>query len=284
MRVNLLFALVLSFFFHGCASHFFHPDHTRYRTPKFYELNYDEVYFASADKTPLHAWHIYPKTESKGLLFVAHGNGQNLSAHFISWVWLLEAGYEVFIFDYRGYGESKGEISLSGSIEDTQAALDYVQKSYSKAFYVCGQSLGGTMLLNALANRDNSHIKAVIIDSTFTGFSDIASEKMDNIILTWPFQWVPKLSLRDDYDAKDRVKKINKPLLFIHGSSDMIISPNHSWQLFELASTPSEIWLVKEADHIQSIQNIAVQKDFLEFLELEKNYYNPHYSRMRIYE
>ena len=281
---NYISTLFLALIFQGCSSLFFYPDDITYRTPEFYELKYDDVYFSSRDKTALHAWHIYPKRESKGLVFVAHGNAQNLSSHFTSWVWLIEEGYELFIFDYRGYGQSEGEIDVQGSIEDTTSALSQLERSYKQEYFVCGQSLGGTLLLNALEGRDNTRVKAVIIDSTFTGFIDIVNSKLSQSWLTWPFQWVPHLSLSDEYDAKDRVAMIEKPILFLHGSSDKIISPNNSWQLFELSKSPRELWLVKKTEHIQALDNKKVQKDFLEFLQKDRAYYEPNYSRMRIYE
>ncbi len=279
-----LFLLLSALLFQGCTSLFFYPDHITYRTPEFYELNYDDVSFDSQDKTKLHAWHIYPNTPSKGLLFVAHGNAQNLSSHFTSWVWLVESGYELFIFDYRGYGRSEGKAALKGSIEDTLSALSYLESRSTKEYFACGQSLGGTLLLNALANRDNTKIKAVVIDSTFTGFSQIVKNKMDSFWLTWPLQWIPSLSISDHYDAKDKVLGLNKPVLFLHGSLDTTVSPNNSWQLFELSSMPREFWIVKDKGHTQSFENKAVQKDFLEFLQDEKNFYDKNYSRMRIYE
>ncbi len=276
---------------------FFYPDRVTYRTPEFYQLQYDEVYFDSKDSTRLHAWHIYPHASSKqakavyegdvsskGLIFIAHGNAQNLSSHFVSWVWLVEEGYELFIFDYRGYGKSEGESGLKGSIEDTKAALDYLQEHYKKDYFVCGQSLGGTLLLNALAQRDNARIKAVVIDSTFRGFADIASDKMDQAWLSWPFQWIPYLSMSRDHDAMDRVPQISRPLLFLHGSLDRVVSPNNSWQLFDAASRPREFWLVKGSEHTQALENETVRKDFLEFLKKEANHYDNLYSRMRIYE
>jgi alpha-beta hydrolase superfamily lysophospholipase len=279
-----LFSLLLALSFQGCTSLFFYPDDITYRTPEFYELKYDDVYFKSKDKTLLHAWHIYPQEESKGLIFVAHGNAQNLSSHFISWVWLIEEGYEIFIFDYRGYGKSEGKIDLKGSIEDTFSALSYVENSYDKEYFACGQSLGGSLLLNALDGRDNTKVKAVIIDSTFTGFSDIVNAKLDSFWLTWPFQWIPYLTLSNKYDAKDRVVSLGKPVLFLHGSLDTTVSPNNSWQLFELSTMPREFWIVKNKDHTQALENENAQKDFLEFLQDEKNFYDKNYSRMRIYE
>ena len=284
MQVRGLLAFVAIFMFTGCSSLFFHPTDTVYRTPSHYDLKYQDVYFKSKDSTSLHAWHIFPQEESKGLVFVAHGNAQNLSSHFVSWVWLLKEGYEIFIFDYREYGKSEGKSSIVGSIEDTRAALDYVESVYDSPYVAVGQSLGGTMLLNALDQRDNTRIKSIVIDSTFTGFSDIASTKMNDVWLTWPFQWIPYLSLSSQYDAKDRITKVSKPLLFLHGSLDMIIPVNESWKLFELSSLPREFWIVKEAGHIQALDNTNVRKEFLQFLQSDEEYYDVNYSRMKIYE
>lgn len=281
---KVFLSLLTALSFQGCTSLFFYPDDVTYRTPEFYELKYDDVYFNSNDKTRLHAWHIYPKEESKGLIFVAHGNAQNLSSHFTAWIWLIEEGYEIFIFDYRGYGKSEGKIDLKGSIEDTFSALSYLEKSYEKEYFACGQSLGGSLLLNALDGRDNTMVKGVIIDSAFTGFADIVNDKLDSLWLTWPFQWMPYITLSDKYDAKDRVSALGKPLLYLHGSLDAIVSPNYSWQLFELSSMPKEFWIVQDKGHIQALENESAQKDFLEFLQDEKNFYDKNYSRMRIYE
>ena len=288
MHNKYLLTLICTFFlalsFQGCSSLFFYPDKTVYSTPASYDLKFDDVYFASEDNTTLHAWHIYPDTETKGLLLVAHGNAQNLSSHYASWVWLIKAGYELFIFDYRGYGKSEGKAEITGSIKDTRAALNYVESLYSGYYFVCGQSLGGTVLLNALDMRDNSRIKLVIIDSTFRGFSDIVNDKLSSFWLTWPFQWIPYLSLSDKYDAKDKVAEVDRPLLFLHGSLDMMISVNNSWQLFELANLPREIWIVKNTGHIQSLSNENVQKDLLQILQVGEKNFNPNYSRMKIYE
>jgi len=285
VRTSLFTLLLALLLFQGCASHFFYPDQNQYATPKDYGLEYEDVEFTSSDQTTLHAWHIYPpQSLSRGLIFVAHGNAQNLSSHFVSWVWLIKQGYEVFIFDYREYGKSEGKSSIEGSIADTKAALDYLEGQRQEPYIAVGQSLGGTMLLNALSQRDNAQIKAVVIDSTFVGFSDIASAKMNDIWLTWPFQWIPSLTLSGDFDAKDRVAQVHKPLLFIHGSLDKVISPNNSWQLFETTPMPREFWIVKESEHIQGLANENVQKAFLEFLSNADSFYHEDYSSMKIFE
>lgn len=287
----------LLFFIQGCNTLFFYPDKVEYKTPRSYNLKYDDLYFRSFDGTRLHAWRIYAKQakmpnrsdlsffkkDSKGLIFVAHGNAQNLSSHFTAWVWLANKGYEIFIFDYRGYGKSEGEADLEGSIKDTASALVFLESIYDKPYFVCGQSLGGSLLINALHKHDKSRIKAVVLDSTFTGFKDIVNEKMDQTWLTWPFQWIPYLTLSSDFDTKDKISYVNLPLLFLHGSSDRTISAYNSLQLFKLSKPPKWFWLVKNAGHMQVLKNPYVQKDFLTFLQ-NSNFYDSNYSDIRIYK
>lgn len=285
-RLFLSFLLALSF--QGCTPLFFYPDSTLYQTPQSYDLAYDDLYFESTDSLRLHAWHIYPRPEaaaSKGLIFVAHGNAQNLSMHFTSWVWLIEEGYELFIFDYRGFGESQGSVvDAKGAIEDTRAALAYLETHYKGDYFACGQSLGGLLLLNAIHDRENSRIKTVIIDSAFTGFANIAREKMAQGWLSWPFQWLPYLTLSTEHEAKGKLSKIGTPLLFVHGSLDTTVSPNNSWQLFEAALMPKEFWLVKEAGHVRALEKQKVREDLLRFLKTPQMHFSPAYSAMRIYE
>ncbi len=283
MKVLITFFSAL--LFSACSGVFFYPDQHTYALPSDYNLTYEEHTIISADKTRLHSWHIKPHGPSKGLMVVAHGNAQNISAHFKGWVWLVQAGYDLFIFDYRAYGKSQGEISIKGSVEDVNAALDFVEKHFEQDYFVCGQSLGGTLSLAAVASKPRKGIKAMIIDSTFTAFDRIVAEKLSSFFLTWPFQWIPHLSLPDGYDAVQSLAKIDKPLLFVHGSKDQAIPANHSWQLFDLAPRPKEFWLVTEAPHIAGLNHIKVREDFLNFLEKvdQKVYYTESHSLLKIY-
>lgn len=277
--------LITFLFLSGCSSLFFYPDKIVYSNPSEFGFKYDAYTIASKDKTLLDAWHVKPNEKSKGFIVLAHGNGQNMTAHFRAWTWLIQAGYELFIFDYRSYGKSEGQISIEGSIHDVNAILDFVEMKFKKIYVVVGQSLGGTLSLAALHQKPRPLIKALVIDSTFTSFSTIASEKMRQFFLTWPFTWVATLTLPDEFDAIDKVQTIDKPILFVHESKDVTIPANHSWQLFDLSSRPKEFWLVGEAKHIQSFNHVKIRRDFLKFLERVKrgNVYHKDYSSMKIY-
>ena len=89
--------------------------------------------------------------QAKGTVVHFHGNAQNMSSHWQFVGWLARRGYNVFVFDYRGYGDSAGHAELQGVYADSHSALDYVRSRADvdpTRLLVLGQSLGGT---NAIA-------------------------------------------------------------------------------------------------------------------------------------
>ncbi len=265
-----MYKLLLSLFlliFSGCEGILFHPDHQVYRTPDYYQLRYNEIDFRSKDGTRLHGWWLKPEKVSKGLMVVAHGNAQNITAHFTGWVWLVEAGYELFIFDYQGYGASEGEVDMGKAIDDTEAALKYAQANYDGDRFACGQSLGGVLLINVLAKEPYPAYRFVIIDSAFSDLEEIGKEVLSRSYLTWPFQWMAYPTLTEKYNPVDKLARVERPLLFIAGSADEVVPANHSWQLFDAAKRPKEFWLVPGAGHISALNVKEIQKALLEYME-----------------
>ncbi len=54
-----------------------------------------------------------------------HGNAGNMSAHWPLVSWLPERNVNLFMFDYRGFGESEAPITRRAT-DDTKSAIDYV--------------------------------------------------------------------------------------------------------------------------------------------------------------
>lgn len=274
--------IFLSMMLSGCTSLIFHPDSKRYSNIVSFEQH--EQMLQSRDGVRIHTLHVKPHGPSKGVVLIVHGNAQNLSAHILGWVWLLEHNYELFIFDYRGYGQSTGSVDLKGSIEDTKQVIDYATTHFQAPIYLVGQSLGGALLINALAQMQPLHvkIKAVVIDSTYSDLQQIGAEVLRHNVFTWLFSWAAYVVLDGDYNPIDKVNKLEVPLLFVAGTKDSMISPNHSWQLFDAASRPKEFWLVNGAGHINTFDNSVMQAKLLDFFVDPQ--YEMHYSAMKIFD
>ncbi|PBI82651.1 esterase [Variovorax boronicumulans] len=235
----------------GCVqSMFYYPDRVRYETPDALGLRYENVRFTSADGTRLSGWFIPaagradPKA-AKGTVVHFHGNAQNMSSHWRFVAWLPAQDYNVFVFDYRGYGESEGEPEPRGVFEDSNAALDHVRARAdvdASRLFVFGQSLGGTNAIAAVGSGNRAGVKAVAIESTFYSYRSIANDKLPGA----------GLLVRDDYAASKFVAAIAPiPLLLIHGTADAVIPHHHSQRLLADAKEPKQLIEVPGAGHLE---------------------------------
>src|SRR5437879_2787088 len=131
----------------GCTKFFFYPDRKLYGLPDQFGVKYETVRFQSADKTELVGIFLHSSTAPvKGTIIHFHGNAENVSSHFGFSYWLTSFGYQVFIFDYRGYGASQGKPTEHGLVQDGIAAIEYARRRKDvdpKRLVIWGQSLGG---------------------------------------------------------------------------------------------------------------------------------------------
>ncbi|EHJ9142589.1 alpha/beta hydrolase [Salmonella enterica subsp. enterica serovar Derby] len=106
---------------------FYYPDNKVYGpTP----AEAESITFTAKDGTHLHGWFIptafgRPENAVATVIHV-HGNAGNMSAHWPLVSWLPERNVNLFMFDYRGFGESEGTPSQEGLLDDTKSAIDYV--------------------------------------------------------------------------------------------------------------------------------------------------------------
>ena len=122
-RSPLAVVLLITFLSPGCTHLFFKPSKQLVDSPEVQRYSPRDVYFRSSDGLTLHGWYFRAK-EDRGTILICHGNVENLSTHVKLDLWLIDAGYNLFIFDYRGYGRSEGTPDVKGINLDAEAALE----------------------------------------------------------------------------------------------------------------------------------------------------------------
>lgn len=265
----------------GCTKLFFYPHSYLVDTPKRHGVDYQTENFHAVDGTSLNAWFLPANSKTgrkaKATILFLHGNAENISTHFRNVVWLPAEGFNVLILDYRGYGASEGTPSLAGIQLDIDAAMGNLLAHKDvdpHRIVVFGQSLGGSLAVHYAANSAyRANIRAVIIDSAFSDYRQIAREKLAGPLLTWPLQWLPWLTVDNDYSPESSVAALSPlPLLLIHGDQDVVIPHRHSLQLFERAGEPKELWITPGAGHTQSLGSEAVRTRLVEYLSRYTEY------------
>lgn len=255
----------------GCSGVFFQPYRTYVQTPDQLGLAYQDVYFNASDGTRLHAWFLPAPGKALGTILFLHGNAQNISTHIMSVRWLPARGFNVFLPDYRGYGASEGEPTLAGVQDDVDAALRTLLARPDvnpDRIVVFGQSLGGAIAIYNVAHSPyRQHIKALVVESAFASYRQIAREKLASFWLTWPFQWPLSWTVSDRYSPAEAAARISPiPLLIIHGDRDAIVPVHHGRQLYELAREPKQLWIVAGGGHIQAFQHQDYRDRFVDYL------------------
>lgn len=173
-----------------------------------------------------------------------HGNKDHIAYQWNRIEYLYRAGFDVFVYDYRGFGRSEGESSVDGLYADARAAWRYVVSRAdvdSHLIVPYGFSLGGVAALTQAALTSTPH--ALILESAFASSRTLVQS---GTILDIP----PSYILRDDIDNVARIREISCPVLILHGDADAFIDLKANGQaLFDAAHNPKTFVVVQGAGH-----------------------------------
>jgi fermentation-respiration switch protein FrsA (DUF1100 family) len=236
----------------GCVQGLFYlPDNILYDTPRRAGLRFEQVSFPSKDGTRLVGWFIpasgySDSRNAKGTVVHFHANAQNLSAHWQFVEWLPRRGFNLFVFDYRGYGASEGTPDPEGVFEDSGSALDYVRSRPDvnpDQLVLLGQSLGGANAIAVVGSGNRKGVKAIVIEATFYSYSSIASDKVS---------WAGAL-MDDTFSPERYIANLSPiPFLLLHGTADSVIPFLHATKLFGKANEPKRLIAVEGGSHIEA--------------------------------
>lgn len=244
----------------GCGQSnrlFYWPNDLVYNNPADEGRTFENVYFQSADGTRLHGWFLPAQTRpagAKGTVIYFHGNAQNLTAHYEFVSWLPARGYNLFLFDYRGFGQSEGEPTREGTFQDSVAALGYITSREDQKgvpLVVFGQSLGGALSLAALGETDPKLVRGIALESTFYSYQGVAQSHLASIWWLWLVQWpLAHWLVTDDHSPSHSLANLKGvPLLVIHGDADEIVPYSQGTALFEHAGEPKRFIRVPGGSH-----------------------------------
>lgn len=199
----------------------------------------EEVFLKTSDGETINGL-FFENTGTASVLYF-HGNAGDLSGWQSVAEDFVEAGFNILIIDYRGYGKSTGSISEKGFYADAEAAWTFLteQKNFpANRIIIYGRSIG-TGVAMEMAVRKNP--RGLILEAPYTALTTLANQKV-------PF-FFPSLYLRNKFNNIKKLSKLKCPVVFIHGTNDTLIPPSHTRKLYDAFEGKKSIVLIPGGDH-----------------------------------
>jgi len=196
-----------------------------------YEFLPPVIVFQDIYEGYLHAWYKEgPKGPAGKVILFCHGNGGNLSTRQDKLVNLAKMGYSVLIFDYSGYGQSRGVPNEEMCYANAEMFYKYLLRhGYSSTNIIpYGESLGSAVA-SYVARKYN--LPSVIIESGITCVKDIVKLRIPKLLgfIGVLFPEFNTLKYLTGYSGKS---------LVMHCQNDEIIPMEYAQQLLSIASVP----------------------------------------------
>ena len=125
MKIKMATCLWIIFLISGCSfdSTFFPLDE---RADDKVFPNQQAINLISADGENIAHVFIQPQSEAKATIFVFQGSGSKVSNWLTILKPLVDDGYQIFLMDYRGFGNSEGEASHLQVANDAHKAFSHL--------------------------------------------------------------------------------------------------------------------------------------------------------------
>jgi uncharacterized protein len=206
----------------------------------------ENVWFSSGDGTHLHGWFFASQTKPEvATIIFFHGNGGNITN--VSWLAqrFTKRGFDVLLFDYRGYGASDGVAAGESELyADGDAAVAFVMREKGvpqERIVLYGHSLGTTVVAD-VASRGN--FGAVVLESGLSSASSLAAST-----LPWLPRWLHFLG-RNRFESARKLASVKSPVLISHGDPDLTITTKEAHTLFASANEPKKLLIIPGAGHV----------------------------------
>ena len=259
MILNVFLIIIIIYFFLTTFLYFYQNKllyHPNVNSRSSYELDHkiEEILIPSDNN--LIAWHYKNKENYKTLVFF-HGNAGDLSNRIYKLNELSKLNLNYLIFAYRGFNDSEGKPSEEGFYKDAENVIKWLESKniFNNNIILYGESLGTAVAIHTAQSKNFS---GIILEAPFTSMVDLGQKY-------YPFFPV-KFLLKDKYESKKKLNRINSPVLVMHGKKDKIVPFYMGKQIFEILPSPKFSYFNEQDDHMMEYNQDLIDsiKNFID--------------------
>ncbi len=232
--------------------------------PEKYGMNYKEEKVTTKDGATLNAWFFETAKKTTNWVIISGSGDGNMADNIEVCGQFLSAGWNVAMYDYRGYGASS-EFAIDADtyiypqfISDLNAVADYLRKSRAiTKFDLYGTNIGAGLSLGVGCNRTET--RKIIADGSWTGL-ELMKKKIKEISgkdVIIPFGYDKNY---EPMYACDRSRPTIKGVLLIVSAKDEMINPADMKLLKCQTSTYIVMDSPSNAENFSTNKNVYFEK------------------------
>lgn len=254
----VLASAALAYLTVGCLLYFdqsrflFETSYAVDKTPADFGADFENAAFGPPveGKASLTGWWIPAPSPTSHTLLYLHGNAATISGNAGRAVAFDKLGLNVFLFDYRGFGNSQREFPNEQRVyEDADAAWNFLRDArrlQPRDIVIYGSSLGGS-IATELARR-HPDAAGLVLESTFTSIAELSRAQHR-------FTLMPLgLLLHQRFDSPGKVSQVRMPILIIQGGADRQVPPPMARELYNAAAGPRQLLMIPQGGHETNAQ------------------------------
>ncbi|SKA92427.1 hypothetical protein SAMN05428976_12012 [Clostridium sp. USBA 49] len=233
---------------------------------RYNSLEKESISIASRNNYRLYGTFIKNGKETKNTVIILHGlSGSRWTAMKYADMY-LDKGFNVFVYDGRNHGYSKGNNTTYGFFEsdDLDKIIDFIYKKNNGGIIgVHGEDIGGVAaLLQAKKNEDKKIVSFYVVDSAFSDLNEYFTLKFKNKYnLKYKFLIKPFIFYLDEINRIKNgfylnevspiniLKEIKTPIMFIHGSNDSVVPKSMAEDMYNVKENNKKIYIVPNSEH-----------------------------------
>lgn len=153
------------------------PSRTYKQRPDAFNMVYEEHKVAVPDGATLVAWYFPANVKTTKLILISHNGEGNMADNLSRAEQFSSSGYNVVMYDYRGFGESS-EFEMDNNMyiyphfqDDVKAMIDFCRTKFVQTFYMYGWGIGAGLSLGIGYHRPE--VKRIIADTPFLSMEDL---------------------------------------------------------------------------------------------------------------
>lgn len=212
----------------------------------------------TADGLSLTHWYRPSERADGPVVLLFHGNAGHIGDRVPKYRALYQAGFGVFLAEYRGYNGNPGRPSEDGLMADAASVLAVLAERGvgPERIVLYGESLGTGV---AVRLASEGRYAGLVLEAPYSSVAEVAQHHYWYV----PARWL----IQDKWDSMGRIGRVETPLLILLGGRDRTVPAQFGQKLFEAAPGPKDRIYLAEAGHTDFYDFAEAREGVVGFIE-----------------